>query len=120
MHEQLVPGRDPNGCGSEPCHVLLADDDHWVAEIYSRILECNGFTVQRTENGADAIEQFSKRAFDVVIADIEMPGANGIDVLQAVRTRDADLPVILMTGNPELASSVKAVEHGGGPSIGGA
>jgi len=97
---------------TEACHILLADDDHWVAEIYARILECDGYIVHRVEDGSEAVARLATRSFDAVISDIEMPGASGIDVLRAAHAQDPDYPVMLMTGNAALSTSVEAVEHG--------
>jgi DNA-binding NtrC family response regulator len=94
------------------CHILIADDDHWVAEIYARILECHGFTVHRVESGTAALEQLATRTFAAVISDVEMPGASGIDVLRAAHARDPELPVLLMTGNAGLPAAAEAIEHG--------
>jgi EAL domain-containing protein (putative c-di-GMP-specific phosphodiesterase class I) len=52
------------------------------------------------------------RAFDVILTDINLPGASGLDVLRVVRGRDKDVPVILMTGGPELETARLAVEWG--------
>jgi two-component system, NtrC family, response regulator HydG len=113
MPEKAAPGASTvprhDGAG---CHILLADDDHWVAEIYARILEVDGFTVHRVEDGAAALERLAARTFDAVISDIEMPGASGIDVLRAAHALDPELPVLLMTGNAGLPAAAEAVEHG--------
>jgi EAL domain-containing protein (putative c-di-GMP-specific phosphodiesterase class I) len=50
--------------------------------------------------------------FDAIVSDIDMPRMNGIQFLQNVRQRDEDVPVILITGNPDLGSAVQAVTHG--------
>jgi EAL domain-containing protein (putative c-di-GMP-specific phosphodiesterase class I) len=54
----------------------------------------------------------ARATFDVVLSDIDMPGLNGVRFLQAVRLRDVDIPVVLMTGNPDVRTAVQAVEHG--------
>lgn len=50
--------------------------------------------------------------FDVVVTDVAMPLIDGVEVLRAVRERDPDIPVVLMSGTANLASALKAVEHG--------
>jgi EAL domain-containing protein (putative c-di-GMP-specific phosphodiesterase class I) len=63
-------------------------------------------------DGRVACEMFAQRPIDVVVSDISMPGKGGLDVLQTVRAADPDIPVILMTGGPELDTALKALELG--------
>ena len=65
---------------------------------------------QRT--GMRAIDLVADAPFDAIVSDIDMPYMNGIQFLQNVRQRDPDVPVVLMTGNPEIESAVQAVAHG--------
>jgi DNA-binding NtrC family response regulator len=50
--------------------------------------------------------------YDAIVTDIRMPNMHGMDLLKAVRARDLDVPVILMTGDPTVDSAAKAVELG--------
>jgi len=51
-------------------------------------------------------------SFDVILSDIDMPGMSGIQLLERVRTRDLDVPVILITGDPAIETAIKAMEQG--------
>jgi EAL domain-containing protein (putative c-di-GMP-specific phosphodiesterase class I) len=66
----------------------------------------------KASDGAEALEQVRSGAFDVIVSDIAMPRMSGLAFLQAVRERDLDVPVVLMTAGPELETAVRAVEHG--------
>jgi EAL domain-containing protein (putative c-di-GMP-specific phosphodiesterase class I) len=92
--------------------VLLVDDDASQLRLFRRLLEDASFDVVVAANGKEAIEKIETNAFDVILSDILMQDIGGIDLLRAVRERDRDVPVLLMTGGPELMSAVKAVEYG--------
>ncbi len=92
--------------------VLLVDDDRAVARSYQAALARNGWTVETSANGRQAIERVKASSFDVILSDISMPEMNGLEFLRAVRDHDLDVPVILMTGEPGLDSAIRAVEYG--------
>jgi DNA-binding response OmpR family regulator len=95
----------------EPRWILLADRDHWVAEIYARSLECYGFVVHRVESGSAALACLATTTFDAVLADAEMPDASATELLSAARARDAGLPVLLMTTSPGTCCAPGAEAH---------
>ena len=92
--------------------LLLVDDDPAVSRTYENALARQGWTVETAANGRQAIERFKATPFDVVVSDISMPEMTGLEFLRAVRELDLDVPVILMTGEPGLESSIVAVEYG--------
>lgn len=92
--------------------VLLVEDDAALRRAIGRMLERMGHQVIEAEDGARAIELSAKDHFDVVLTDIMMPGVDGIAVLRAVRERDLDVPVLLMTGAPDLDTAVAAIALG--------
>lgn len=92
--------------------ILLVDDDEGVLTMMRRALESAGMRVAVAKNGADALERLATQRFDAVVCDIVMPGMNGLKLLHAVRERDLDLPVVLITGNPDLKTATLAVEYG--------
>ncbi len=92
--------------------VLLADDDNLVIESARRVLTAAGFDVTALPDGTTAVEAVIAERFDVIVTDIRMPGTSGIDLLRTVRAYDADVPVILMTGMPDLESAIEAVDLG--------
>jgi len=92
--------------------VLLVDDDPSLLRLFCRLLEDAGFAVVAAANGKEAIEKIEANCFDVILSDIVMQDIGGIELLRAVRQRDLDVPVLLMTGGPDLTSAVNAVEYG--------
>jgi EAL domain-containing protein (putative c-di-GMP-specific phosphodiesterase class I)/ActR/RegA family two-component response regulator len=92
--------------------VLVVDDDPDLLRIYISILTAAGHDVVSASNGEAAIEQFKLGQAEVIVSDVAMPGGGGVQLLQAIREHDLDVPVILITGDPSLDTAVKAVEHG--------
>jgi EAL domain-containing protein (putative c-di-GMP-specific phosphodiesterase class I) len=97
---------------SNRARVLVVDDDDGLRRACMRVLERGGFEVDMATNGEQALELIEHGRYDVLLSDICMPRLGGTDLLRAVRKRDLDLPVLLMTGSPELSSAVEALEHG--------
>ena len=92
--------------------VLLVDDDDAVRNAFRRVLESRGYLVFPCRSGNEALERLSSGSFDAMVSDVRMPGMSGVKLLRAVREHDLDLPVILVTGNPDIGSASEAVEYG--------
>jgi EAL domain-containing protein (putative c-di-GMP-specific phosphodiesterase class I)/ActR/RegA family two-component response regulator len=96
----------------EQARVLLVDDDPSVRRDYARALRKSGWQVDTAQDGREAIALLGGPLYGVIVSDISMPGISGLEFLRAVRQRDLDVPVVLMTGSPGLDSAVEAVEYG--------
>jgi EAL domain-containing protein (putative c-di-GMP-specific phosphodiesterase class I)/CheY-like chemotaxis protein len=92
--------------------VLVAEDDPALLEIVTTLLTESGYRTIGLASGAAAIRCLRETDVDVVLTDIQMPDATGVDVLRSARERNLDTPVILMTGNPTLPTAVEAFELG--------
>ena len=92
--------------------ILLVDDEPTLQRAYGRILRAAGFQVETAGDGRQALDFVRSQSFDCVVSDISMPQLDGLQMLKAVRERDPDLPVILMTGRPAVSSAVQALEYG--------
>ncbi|HVY25106.1 MAG TPA: EAL domain-containing protein [Polyangiaceae bacterium] len=95
-----------------PSSVLLVDDDLAVLKMTCKRLQRRGHRVIACSSGEEALAVLARETFDAMVSDVRMPGMTGMDLLRAVRERDLDLPVLLMTGDPELDSASAAVEYG--------
>ncbi len=100
------------GMGPARGTVLLVDDDQAVARAYERILKKAGYSVDVSHDAQEAVALFGQRRFDVVVSDVRMPGMSGLDLLRAIRQRDLDVPVIIMTGSPDVQTASEAIEFG--------
>ncbi len=107
MSEPIPPG-GPTG---ERPRVLIADDKASLRELLARILS-ERYEVRVAENGTDAIALVRAERFAVVVSDIRMPGADGLEVLKACHAVDAHLEVILMTGYATIKNAVDAIRAG--------
>lgn len=108
----MAEGLRSNGRSAATGQVLVVDDERAVARVLARVLEAAGHQVSVCFDGTTALSLLERYDFDVVMSDLSMPGLTGIELLRAVRTRDLDLPVVLVTGTPSMDSAILAVEYG--------
>jgi CheY-like chemotaxis protein len=92
--------------------VLLVDDDDVLRKALARALRSHGCEVTEAVSGRKASEFLGLYTFELVLSDVRMPDMDGIELLRVVHERDADLPVLLITGAPDLETAMKAVEYG--------
>ena len=80
--------------------VLVVDDSREMREfVVQHILEPNGFEAVEATNGAEGVRKVLKGGIDLVLLDLEMPRMDGFEVLDALRARRSEVPVILMTSH---------------------
>jgi DNA-binding NtrC family response regulator len=92
--------------------ILVVDDEASMTQFLSIVLKKEGYQVTAVNHGKDAVERAKSESFDVAITDYKMPGADGIEVLSALKKIDPDLPVILMTAFASQKSAIEAVNLG--------
>lgn len=92
--------------------VLIADDEVALLRVYKRALVSVGYAVDLANDGARAIDLVKLSEYDTIVSDISMPGMDGLELLRAVRAHDLDVPVVLVTGDPALATAMRALEYG--------
>ncbi|NIP80700.1 MAG: response regulator, partial [Gemmatimonadetes bacterium] len=92
--------------------ILVIDDEQSILNTLEILLRGEGFEVEVRTRGADALGEWEAIDPDVVLTDIRMPGVSGMDVLSAVREKDPEVPVILMTAQASLQSAIEAVNQG--------
>ncbi len=78
--------------------VLFVVDEEGVRDVAREFLEGEGFHVTLAVSAEDAIHAFRDAAFDAVVTDYKMPGANGADLARHLRSLRPRLPIILLTG----------------------
>jgi EAL domain-containing protein (putative c-di-GMP-specific phosphodiesterase class I)/CheY-like chemotaxis protein len=105
---------DPNAAelDARSARVLVVEDDLPVQAVFARALRESGYEVEVAPDGETARRLFGDRGFDVVVADINLPGLSGIELLRVIRQVDLDVPVVLVTGEPSLHSAIRAIEYG--------
>jgi len=95
-----------------PGIIVVVDDEPVVLRAFTRHLERTPFKIVPCLTPHEAIDQVAQGQVSVVVSDISMEGMSGIDLLRTIREHDPDLPVILVTGQPEIATATKALEYG--------
>jgi two-component system response regulator AtoC len=83
--------------------ILIIDDDQEVRSSLQTVLETLGYATQTAATGEDGLHAIEQNAFDLVLCDLRLPGASGLDVL---KQKSSSVPLILMTayGNPDIAT----------------
>jgi len=95
----------------ENIHVLVVDDEEDIREVIQRAIQSAGYDCSTAGNVQEALLFFEEKHVDVVMTDIAMPGASGIELLEKVKERhDAD--VMVMTGFPEGLKYEEIIERG--------
>ena len=92
--------------------VFVIDDDRFVLESVTALLREYGFTVHPFASGQDAVREFVLEPVDLVLTDINMPGMNGIELLEKIGFLDNETPVLLMTAYADFDIAVKAIQKG--------
>ncbi len=92
--------------------ILVVDDEKNYLLVLSAVLEEEGYEVLTTVSGLEALEIQKSSDIDLVLTDMKMPGMDGIELLERVKERDPDLPVILMTAHGTVDKAVEAMQKG--------
>jgi two-component system nitrogen regulation response regulator GlnG len=95
-----------------PLNVWLVDDDASIRWVLERALRNDGMSARAFEAAEGALDALRREAPDVLITDIRMPGASGLELLRRIREQRPALPVIVMTAHSDLGSAVSAYEGG--------
>ncbi len=92
--------------------ILVVDDESAILDTIRILLKGEGFAVTTAQGGKAGLDAIAGGEFSVVLTDVRMPGAGGIDILKAARERDGDVPVILMTAQAELRTAIDGLNLG--------
>ena len=92
--------------------ILIADDEPIALENLAYILRKEGFETVCAENGTSALAELKKQEFDLVMTDLRMQGADGLEVLESVKRDWPDTEVIMITGYASVETAVEAVRKG--------
>jgi len=92
--------------------ILIADDDSEMAQMLGHLVRREGLTPLLAKDGAEALQLIRAGDPDVMLADLEMPGIDGMELMRSAKALDPELPVILITGFPEVRGAVEALRAG--------
>lgn len=93
-------------------HILLAEDEIPLRKLIKYNLEKRGFSVRESGNGQEALVILENTDIDLVVADIMMPVMDGDELTRAIKTENADLPVIMLTALSAIGDKKKSFEGG--------
>ena len=93
--------------------LLVVDDDSFVSEMLAEILEGVGYKVETAEHGREALHKLVEfPEICLVISDMNMPEMNGLELIEAIRSKGSDVPIIILTGNSEISVAISALNKG--------
>ncbi len=92
--------------------VLIVDDEKNYPLILSAILEEEGFETFTANSGREALEILANADIDLVLTDMKMPSMDGIELLEKIKAKDEELPVIMMTAYGTVNKAVEAMQKG--------
>ncbi len=90
----------------------VIDDDAGILDLIEQILREEGIDTKRYLRGEDFLPNLDKYDFDIIISDLVLPGISGLDLLDELKSRGKDTPVVIMTGYASLDSAINAVNRG--------
>ena len=92
--------------------LLLVEDEDRIASFVQKGLAAHGYTVERVATGREASSRAPSREFDLLILDLGLPDADGLDVLRAWRDRGVQTPVLILSARGEVRDRVEGLELG--------
>lgn len=98
-------------------HVLVAEDEPLAAEALADVLTEGGYRVTIARDGLQALACIAAEQPDVLIADLRMPGLNGTELVRSARLALASLPIVIVTGNPEIWTEATEPEERAGVTL---
>jgi len=93
-------------------HILIVDDDPRITDLLRRVLAYEGYSVASAASGGEALNRSLERPPDLVVLDIMLPGLDGLEVAQRLRTAGDNVPILMLTARDTVADRVKGLETG--------
>jgi DNA-binding response OmpR family regulator len=93
-------------------HILIVEDEPKVAEAVRKGLEAEGYTVTVAATGEDGFFLATTQTFDLILLDLMLPGRNGLEILVALRERECDTPVLILTARDSVEDRVRGLDCG--------
>jgi DNA-binding NtrC family response regulator len=92
--------------------VLVIDDEEGIRDGLRTLLQAEGVAIETSSTVEDAVDRIAQRTFDVIFLDLNIPGANGLEVLPTLRQATPAADVVVLTGYGTLTNTVEAMRRG--------
>ena len=92
--------------------LLIAEDEKNLNRILTQQFKDNGYSVDSCQDGEEALDYIAAADYDVIVLDIMMPGADGLTVLQQLRSQGIDTPVLFLTAKDSISDRVEGLDLG--------
>lgn len=92
--------------------ILAVDDDSVIRTLLSTVLKKAGYEVQTASDGTTGLKLAIEEDPDLVITDYQMPGMNGMELLEALHTKMPSLPIIMLTAHGDMALTIRSMQAG--------
>lgn len=92
--------------------ILIVDDDELVCHSLKELLGIEGYNVDSTLDGIDALNKLKETAYSLIISDIHMPSIDGIELLKEIRGKNLESLLIFITGHGHISGAVEAIKLG--------
>lgn len=92
--------------------IMVVDDDSLIRDIIGMVLEEQGYGICMAGNGAEALLSHRGDPVDLIVSDMNMPEVDGLSLIKILRSEGDGVPVIILTGNSEIATAIEALNSG--------
>jgi DNA-binding NtrC family response regulator len=92
--------------------ILVVDDEPNIVRTVRGALKVEGYDVESASDGPSALDKLASRSFDLALMDVQLPGMDGLQVLERARAQGVDTPVIVMSGHGTIETAVQATRLG--------
>ncbi len=92
--------------------VLLVDDEQDFLDALGERMRARGMKVSTAASAVDAIKMADREAYDAIVLDLQMPGMDGLEALKALKDKNPDLQIILLTGHATVEKGIQAMKLG--------
>jgi two-component system response regulator AtoC len=98
--------------GQPPKHIMVADDDPAIVALLTDFLEGEGFTISEARTGREVLARLAAAKPDLLLMDVRLPDASGLEILQKIQDQSLAVPVLIMTAFGTSSMAIKAIQLG--------
>ncbi len=97
---------------NEQFDILIVEDEHVIVDVAKKILNMEGFEVDEAFDAETALDKFQKNKYKLIISDLMLPHISGIELIKEVKSKNPEIPVIIITGYAKLENAVQSFKVG--------